>query len=149
VGDGVTDIVAFLTARLDEQAAALIEYVEKRHTAKMSDAFSHGFMVTDASARMVLPYPTTLRSLSPYEYDAAIWLDADIASKRGIIQQWQEADAACRRNVGDQVLNAVHMATLQVVLVSLASAYRAHPGYAGGKVDDWTWPRVADEGKLA
>jgi Family of unknown function (DUF6221) len=92
----MTDIVAFLTARLDEQAATLIEYVERRHKAKMSDQFSHGFMVADTLQLILSPANAMdLRKfLAPYEYDAAIWLDADIASKRKILEEHTHGPAA-------------------------------------------------------
>jgi len=62
-----------------------------------------------------------------------------VKAKRAIPKQWQQADEACRRGIGDPALNAVHWATLRVVLVSLAGAHQAHPDYAGDNVGDWTW----------
>lgn len=89
----MTDIVKFITTRLDEQAAALVEYVEKRQKAKTADALSRQFMTSSSLQSILSPYEAARfpRFLAPYELDAVVWLDADIAAKRMILAEFNPA----------------------------------------------------------
>lgn len=131
----MTDIVAFLTARLDEDEAAANEFYTKRG----NDPFTHHNALFQArSAVLGLEFVKAPR-FSAIEYEALNHVLADVAAKRAIIEKWRLASDGVRRDDCDEAMGAA-WATLSEVLVALAGAYRSHPDYKGHDTGGWNWP---------
>lgn len=87
------DIVDFIAARLDEQHAALDEWIEKRRTATAATPFSYDYGRTEALAGIITPPMNWLDRIPAFERDAAIYLANDIESKRRILARHRPSNA--------------------------------------------------------
>lgn len=141
--DGI-DIVAFLTARFDEDQATA-HYSGPAHVAWLAyrDDLGRMLYTTVAAGNDGGPWvadghdlatPASVRVV----YDPARLL-AEVAAKRIVLEQWRQASNAHLGDEADQ--RALGMWTaLSTTLVALAGAYPTHADYKGADVDDWKWP---------
>jgi hypothetical protein len=145
----VTDIVEFLTARLDEEEARQQRLVysdthwESLETSACLGSWTysreHGITVATNDAIIAAGLARMRETLDNWQrQNAKQWL-ADVAAKREVVEQWRIYAEQNRRDSCDPEAGAA-WAALCLVLVSLAGVHREHPDYAGDDVDDWTWP---------
>lgn len=123
----MTDITAFLAARLDERehmARAVEHAVGDQYDALM--------------AAIGETHQLGMVSLYWRSHDPARVL-ADVKAKRALIEDWRTYAERNRRDDCDEAAGSA-WAAMSNVLVTLAGVHRYHPDYAGDSVDDWTWP---------
>lgn len=123
----MTDIVQFLSARLDEDQRAA-EYDQQHRDAGSEVRYASGADFTPALGRLLLDV----------QFNPARVL-REVAAKRAIVEQWKQAAERNRRDECDEGAGAM-WAALCYVLVSLAGVHDSHSDYAGNGVDDWQWP---------
>ena len=136
----MSDVVEFLTARLDEDEAAAEAHLNEVALAIYNAATAH-------PRRKPCDDFTTLPSLVQARYralalesqPASARVLAEVKAKRALIEYWRVCAEDFASNENDEAAGSA-WAAMNNVLVMLASAHRTHPDYVGDDVDDWTWP---------
>lgn len=151
----MSDIVAFLNARLDEdQAAAELAQAsdpapwssDVTASASTNERNDHGaglVVAADDTALWDCEGSNTLCMTAPTAQHVARHHPArvlrEVKAKRAIVWQWEQAAQRNRDDECDEAAGSA-WATLGNTLVSLAGVYDSHPDYAGDRVENWKWP---------
>jgi len=136
----MTDITAFLTARLDEDEAAADAYLNEVALAIYNAATAHPRR-KPCENFMMLPslVQARYRALALEGYPASARVLAEVKAKRALIGYWRICAENFASDENDEAAGSA-WAAMNNVLVTLAGVHRTHPDYAGDDVDDWTWP---------
>lgn len=161
----MTDIIAFISARLDERQAAAeaaqevdpgpwtVRALPPEWPRMVSEAGSHSghaaavVVAADGGelwdtydsdygdAQHAMAVPTAQHVVL---HDPAHVL-AEVKAKRALVEDWRTYAEQHRRDDFDPAAASAWV-TMNYILVTLAGVHRDHPDYAGDGVDNWTWP---------
>lgn len=136
----MSDIVAFLNARLDEDEAAAEVDLDKAALAVYNNATAHPRRKTcEDFTTLPSPVQERYRALAVESLPTLARVLREVKAKRAIVWQWEQAAQRNRDDECDEAAGSA-WATLSNALVSLAGVYDSHPDYAGDRVENWTWP---------